>query len=270
MEMVSGRDTDAAPESVAVLLFHADAQAAVARAVAGFGDAGLTWDIIVVGEDDRCAPTANAERAAASGAPPQSGGDWGNALLRACAQTNHQLICTIDRHTLYAAAAIPGLLRTLQEFDADMAVGVRVGTRHPVPAYRRLLPWFMDMTAADALGMPVLDLNSGLRVIHRRALNRLRGRLTEDFAPPAALTLDMLAADAPVVFLPLDPDPAGRSPYGLRLWGLFRLAGRIVAVGFGYAPWRTAALLARMALMLLMMLGMGAMMLWMMGMLPVM
>ena len=82
------------------------------------------------------------------------------------------------------------------------------------------------------------------------------------------LTLLMTAADAPVLYLPLDDEPRARSFRLRTARETFRLIGLIISVGLEHAPRRTIILIGRMALMMLMMVAMGIMMMWMMGMLP--
>ena len=227
---------------------------------------GLTHEIIVVAADLQHAAVPDAAGLSSVRLVSQEhGSGWGDAILTASAQAQHDLICTIDLHTLYAVAEIPRLLRALEEHDAAMVVGVRIGIKKPIPARRRILRWILDMLASDALGRPILDLNSGLRLLRRTTLHEFADRLSVPSAPPAMLTLLMTAADAPVLFLPLDDEPRARS-FGLRTASeAFRLIGLIISVGLEHAPRRTIILIGRMALM---MVAMGIMMMWMMGMLP--
>jgi len=199
---------------------------------------------------------------------PEGGSDWGDAILAASAQAQHDLICTIDVYTLYAAAEIPRLVRALEENNAAMAVGVRIGIQRPIPARRRILPWIIDMLASDALGRPLPDVNSGFRVFPRQALRELSDRLSARPALPAALTLLMMAASAPILFVPLDDDQGPHKGHHGKLRGAFQLIRLIIAFGLKFSPRRTLSLIGRMALMMLMMAVMMLMMMWMMGMVP--
>lgn len=194
--------------------------------------------------------------------------DWGDALLAASAQAQHDLICTIDVPTLYAAAEIPRLVCAIDQNDAAMAVGARIGIEKPISARHRISPWLIDMLASDAMGRPLLDVNSGFRVMRRSALGSFAGLLSASPAPPAKLTLLMLAEDASVLFVPLDGEQA---TYSRRRGGprqAFQVVRLIIAFGLAYSPRRTVILIARMALMMLMMAAMMLMMMWMMGILP--
>ena len=165
-------------------------------------------------------------------------------------------------------AEIPRLLNALEEYKAAMVVGVRIGVQKPIPARRRILPWILDMLASDALGRPILDLTSGLRLLRRTTLLEFADRLTDPSTLPAMLTLLMTATDAGVLYLPLDNEPRARSFRLRTARETFRLIGLIISIGLEHAPRRTVFLIGRMALMMLMMVAMGIMMMWMMGMLP--
>ena len=244
--------------------FHILEQAASVLAASG-----LTYEIIVVAADLQHAAVSDAAGLSSVRlVSKENGSGWGDAILTASAQAQHDLICTIDLHTLYAVAEIPRLLRALEEHDAAMVVGVCIGIQKPIPARRRILRWILDMLASDALGRPVLDLNSGLRLLRRTTLHEFADRLSDPSTLPAMLTLLMTATDAPVLFLPLDDEPRTRSFRLRTARETFRLIGLIISVGLEHAPRRTIILIGRMALMMLMMVAMSIMMMWMMGVLP--
>lgn len=230
---------------------------------------GLTCEVIIVAAASLMAAVPDA-----AGFPAvrfisqEHGSGWGDAVLAASAEAQHDLVCTIDLPTLYAVSKIPRLVRALEENNAAMAVGVRIGIQQPIPARRRILPWIIDMLASDALGRPLPDVNSGFRVLRRPALKVLADRPSGAPALPAALTLLMMTACAPILLVPLDDDQGPRKGHYVRLREAFQLVRIIIAFGLEFSPRRTLSLLGRMALMMLMMAAMMLMMMWMMDMLP--
>ena len=238
------------------------------QAASSLAASGLTYEIIIVAADLQHAAVPDAAGLSSVRLVSQEhGSGWGDAILTASEQAQHDLICTIDLHSLYAVAEIPRLLRALVEYDAAMVAGVRIGVQKPIPARRRILPWILDMLASDALGRPILDLNSSLRLLRRTTLHEFAYRLSNASTLPAMLTLLMTATDAPVLFLPLD-EPRARKFRLRSARETFRLIGLIISVGLEHSPRRTIILIGRMALMVLMMVAMGFMMMRMMGMLP--
>lgn len=260
-----------APLSVIIPIFNEapGLSQSLESALMALAESGLTCEVIIAAAEPLRSVVPDA-----AGFPAvrfialERGSGWGNAILAASAEARHDLVCTIDAPTLYAASEIPRLVRALEENDAAMAVGARIGIQEPIPTRRRILSWISDMLASDALGRPLPDVNSGFRVLCRPALEELAERLSARPALPAALTLLMMAASAPILFVPLDGDQAmGRRHRG-RLREVFQLIRLIIAFGLEFSPRRTLSLIGRMALMMLMMAAMMLMMMWMMGILP--
>lgn len=198
----------------------------------------------------------------------EHGSGWGETILAASAQAQHDLICTIDAPSLYATAEVPRLVQALTENNAAMAVGVRVGIQKPIPTRRRILPFILDMLASDAIGRPLPDVNSGFRVVRRSALADIAGTPAAKPALPAALTLLLMAAGATVLFVPVDGARGKQAALQGRIRETFQLVRLIIAFGLEHATGRTVWLIVRMALMMVMMAAMMLMMMWMLGMLP--
>jgi hypothetical protein len=163
---------------------------------------------------------------------------------------------------------IPNMSRALLANKAAMVVGVHIGKQHPISPLRRPLSWLVDMLASDAMGMPILDLNSGFRMVRRAELGNFADQISSYSALPATLTLAMLNADNSVLFLPLDVNREAHKPLPRNLRETLRLIALILATGLRHKRSRTVRLIARMTLMMLMMAAMMLMMMWMMGILP--
>ena len=271
--MADSLGTGQKPASVSVIIPVLDDDAGHAQTLEPVLEAlasnGLTCEVIIIGAAPLTAAVPNAAGfPAVRFVPREHGSGWGDAVLAASAEAQHDLFCTIDLPALNAASEIPRLVRALEENDAAMVVGVRIGIQQPIPARRRIVPWIIDMVASDALGRPLPDVNSGFRVLRRHALAGLAGQFSARPALPAALTLLMLAANAPILFVPLDDDRGPRGSRRGRLREPFQLIRFIIAFGLEFSPRRTLSLIGRMALMMLMMAAMMLMMMWMMGALP--
>ena len=273
MPMADSLETAKVSAQLSVIIPITESDARLSRsletALTALSERGLTCEVIIVAP----APLEGAVPDVA-GLPAvrfvsrERGSGWGDAVLAASAQARHDLICTLDATTLYAAAEVPRLVHALTENNAAMAVGVRIGVQQPIPARRRLLPWIIDMLASDALGRPLPDVNSGFRVVRRSALEELAGDLAAWPPLPAALTLLLTAKSASVLFVPLDEErEAPKRPYG-SVRETLQVVRCIFTLGLAYSPRRTVLLIGRMAIMMLMMAAMMGMMMWMLGMLP--
>lgn len=262
---------DRAPLSIIVPILSAEPGLAhlLENALSVLSDSGHASEVLIVSADPQVAALSDGKGCPSVQFITQEGGyGWGDAILAASAQAQHDLVCTIDVPSLSTAAEIPRLVRALEENNAAMAVGVRIGIQKPIPARQRLLPFILDMAASDALGRPLPDVNAGFRVFPRRALRELADHLSAHPALPATLTFQMMAANAPLLFVPLDGDQGRVRRHRGRVREVFQLIRLIIACGLEHSPRRTWSLIARMALMMLMMAAMMLMMMWMLGMLP--
>ncbi len=271
--MADSLGTGQKPASVSVIIPVLDDDAGHAQTLEPVREAlassGLTCEVIITATAPLAAAVPDAAGLpAVRFVPREHGSGWGDAVLAASAEAQHDLVCTIDLPALNTASEIPRLVRALEENDAAMAVGVRIGIQQPIPARRRIVPWIIDMVASDALGRPLPDVNSGFRVLRRPALADFAGQFSARPSLPAALTLLMLAANAPILFVPLDDDRGPRRSRHGKLREAFQLIRLIIAFGLEFSPRRTLSLIGRMALMMLMMAAMMLMMMWMMGALP--
>ena len=262
---------DPAPLSVIIPILEDEPRLShlLEKALADLADSGHTCEVIFVTADPHAPALSEVEGFPSVRFMTREGGsDWGDAILAASAQAQHGLICTLDVPSLYAATEIPRLVRALQGNDAAMAVGVRIGIQKPIPARLRLLPFILDMLASDALGRPLPDVNTGLRVIRRQTLCELTDRFPARPALPATLTFLLMAANARILFVPVDGDQEPGKRHRGRAREVLQLIRLIIAFGLELSPRRTWSLIARMALMMLMMAAMMLMMMWMMGLLP--
>lgn len=263
-------DHDLAPLAVIIpILSEAPGLAQLLdKAVTDLSASGHPCEVCIVTVDHLVAELPVVADSSVRSISLERGSSWGEAILAASAETRHELICTIDVPSLYAAAELPRLVRALTENDAAMVVGARIGIQEPIPARRRIRSFIVDMLAADAMGRPLPDVNSGFRVMRRQALTELADQPSGAAALPAAVTLQLLAAKAAILFVPLDAERGNSAPHHGRARETFQLIRLILAFGLDHEPRRTALLIGRMALMMLMMAAMMLMMMWMMGMLP--
>ena len=242
--MVAKRNSDAValPVSVIIPLLHeyAGLTDSLEAAIAALDASGLTYEAVLVSGGSLAETSLDLARfPAARLIAIARDGNWGGAIMTGSAEARHDIICTLSAETLYVAAEIPRLVGALADNNAAMVVGVRIGIARPIPARRRLLPWLVDMVASDAFGRPVLDLNSSVRLFRRRELDAYAEAMTAHPELPAALTLQMLATEAAVLYLPLDEGPPASARRPRKLREALRLIGLILAVGLAHSRRRT-------------------------------
>jgi glycosyltransferase involved in cell wall biosynthesis len=190
--------------SVVVPAFDEESQVApeIERLRDALRSSGIDHEIILVddGSSDR-----TAERAEGTGAlvvrHPQNRG-YGAALKTGIRRARHDLIVITDADGTYPPEAIPALLE--HAADYDMVVGARTGDDVHIPLVRRPAKWFLQRLASYLAGTKIPDLNSGLRVMKRRVVERFDPILPSGFSFTTTITLAMLCNDYLVRYVPIN------------------------------------------------------------------
>jgi glycosyltransferase involved in cell wall biosynthesis len=163
---------------------------------------GRPWELIVVddGSTDGTGEIARDEGATVVRHARNLG--YGGALKTGVARAHNELIVITDADGTYPADAIPAMLRYADDFD--MVVGARTGADVHIPALRRPAKWFLGRLASYLAGQRIPDLNSGLRVVRRRLVERFEHLLPSGFSFTTSITLAALCNDALVYYHPID------------------------------------------------------------------
>ncbi len=194
-------------EGVTVVVPAFDEEAGIGTTLAGIRQAmqglGRPWELLVVddGSTDRTAELAREEGAEVVRLPHNRG--YGAALKAGIARARFDLVVITDADGTYPAEAIPALLEHAAEYD--MVVGARTGAN--VPAARRPAKWFLGRLASYLAGQDIPDLNSGLRVVRRRVVERFEHLLPSGFSFTTTITLAVLVNDGLVRWHPIDYRP---------------------------------------------------------------
>ncbi len=184
--------------------------ATVREVIAALSAASIPHEVLVVddGSKDQTASRAREVGARVFSHPENRG--YGAAIKSGVARAAHDTIVLLDGDGTYPAAALPELLAFAANYD--MVVGARTGRDVHVPGLRRPAKWFLRKLAGYLSGRPIPDLNSGMRVIQRRLVERFAHVLPDGFSFTTSITLAALCSGAPVRYHPIDYRPrVGRS-----------------------------------------------------------
>jgi glycosyltransferase involved in cell wall biosynthesis len=128
---------------------------------------------------------------------------YGAAIKTGLKSTTAPYICITDADGTYPNLEIPKLADFLDE-GFVMIVGSRSGNRVRMPLMRRVPKWVLNKLANYLTGTKIPDINSGLRIIEREALEHFIHILPDGFSFTTTITLAMLTNHLPVHFEPID------------------------------------------------------------------
>lgn len=196
---------------------------------------GWTYEIVVV-DDGSSDGTSGAAREAGARVVrnPRTLG-YGAALKRGIDEARGSWLLIIDADGTYPAEAIPSLLSRTEE--SHMVVGARRGDDLHVSWTRRPAKWFLRRLASYLAGVPIDDLNSGLRLIRTDLVERYRHLLPNGFSFTTTITLAAACHGHPVVYVPIDyRKRLGDSK--LRPWHAWDLLTLVPRTIVFFNPWR--------------------------------
>ena len=88
--------------------------------------------------------------------------------------------------------------------DHDMVIGARTGASVHIPLVRRPAKAFMRKLASYVAGIPIPDLNSGLRIMRRTIVEKFVHLLPDGFSFTTTISLAMLTDGYRVKYVPID------------------------------------------------------------------
>ena len=163
--------------------------------------ANIPHEIVVVndGSDDSTSAQARAAGAQVIDFPDNIG--YGHALKAGIAATDSDLVGILDADGTYPPEALPAMIAMAEH--ADMVVGDRGAAMSNVPWIRRPAKWMLKVLASIVAQRRINDVNSGLRVFRRSALEQFVPLLPDGYSFTTTITLCMLATNLTVVYHPI-------------------------------------------------------------------
>ena len=131
-------------------------------------DAGISHEIIVVNDGSSRRYSATRQAAGATVVNMPHNGGYGRSLKAGIAVSTAPLIAILDADGTYPASYLPEMI-AMTAYN-DMVVGDRGAAMAGVPLVRRPAKWVLNRTAGVLAGHRITDLNSGLRLFRREAL----------------------------------------------------------------------------------------------------
>lgn len=127
---------------------------------------------------------------------------YGAAIKTGIQRSKTELLVITDADGTYPNHRIPELVFLAKE--VDMVVGARTGDEVHSPFMRRVPKLFFRWYSSWLAGQNVPDINSGLRVFKRSAVEKFLHILPDGFSLTTTITLAMLTNHKDLRFVPID------------------------------------------------------------------
>ncbi len=205
-------------------------------------DLGVEHEVIVV--DDASEDGTGAEATAAGArvlAHPANAG-YGAAIMTGVAQARFDLIAILDADGSYPPGELAKLLPHAARFD--MVIGQRTGQAYRGGPLKRRGRWAFAWLARFVTGQRIPDVNSGMRLFHKRVLQDARHIVCPGFSFSTTLTLSALTAGRFLKHVPVDYLPRVGRSHVRYLRDTLRTAQILVQAAVYHNPTKMATVLA--------------------------
>lgn len=228
--------------AVTVILPARDEAATVGKVVRGLREelARLSigpYEVLVIDDGSR---DETAERARQEGAKVLRGssrGGYGAAVKRGLAQAQGQLVLLLDADGTYPLDGVGALLQGLAE-GADQVIAARPSLGASGFRLRQAVKAAIHWLAGLLAGVPVPDLNSGMRALPAGKLRAMAPLLPDGFSLTTSLTMAGLLRGWDVRWVPLSYTPRGRGSKFRPIRDTLRLLAALLRSLVYFAPLR--------------------------------
>lgn len=130
---------------------------------------------------------------------------YGAALKAGISAAKSEYVLIIDADGTYPVEAIPEMLEKASEYD--MVVGARIGMKVHIPWARKPAKWFLRKLASYLAEQEIPDLNSGMRIMKKKVVEKYFHILPSGFSFTTTITLALLCNDYLVCYHPIEYAP---------------------------------------------------------------
>ena len=126
---------------------------------------------------------------------------YGAALKTGIKNAKYEHIVITDADCTYPTEKIPELVEVYENGGYDMVVGARKGKNVRIPLIRKPAKWLLKHLAEYLVGQKIPDLNSGLRVMRKEAIEKFINILPNGFSFTITITVAMLTNNHSVKYV---------------------------------------------------------------------
>ena len=128
---------------------------------------------------------------------------YGAAVKTGIAASSAPYVCITDADGTYPTNEINTLASYIKD-DYSMIVGARTGEVVRIPLLRKFPKWILNKIANYLTEKEIPDINSGLRIMKKKDVERFFKILPDGFSFTTTITLAMLTNNLPVHFHPIN------------------------------------------------------------------
>ncbi len=129
---------------------------------------------------------------------------YGAAITTGLHAASGEFVGITDADGTYPVGRFAEFLEIARHGSHDMVVGARTGDSVKVPLVRRPAKWVLGRLANYLTGRRIPDINSGMRIMKKSAIERFSRILPEGFSFTTTITLAMMTNAYSVEFVPID------------------------------------------------------------------
>jgi glycosyltransferase involved in cell wall biosynthesis len=127
---------------------------------------------------------------------------YGAAIKSGIHAAQYPWIAITDADGSYPVASFAELLP--RRADAEMVIGSRQGKIRAIPWLRRPAKWLINRFASYVARKKIPDVNSGMRIFHRKWAEKYERLLPDGFSLTTTLTIALIRDQARVEFVPIN------------------------------------------------------------------
>ncbi len=129
---------------------------------------------------------------------------YGASLKTGIKNAQYDMVVISDADKTYPNHRIAELVQVFLDNKSDMLVGARTGVDVEIPLIRRPAKWCLKKVAEYLANMEIPDLNSGLRVMNKKVVQKFLSILPDGFSFTTTITLAMLTNGYQVKYIPIE------------------------------------------------------------------
>jgi glycosyltransferase involved in cell wall biosynthesis len=129
---------------------------------------------------------------------------YGASIKKGLETASYQYIALTDADASYPNHKIAELFKEMQEENADMVIGARIGKNTEIQILRKFAKGFLRKLAEYLSEEKIPDLNSGLRIVKKDLILKFLKFLPNGFSLTSTLTICFLANDYVITYKPID------------------------------------------------------------------